>query len=66
MFALFFRNLKVALLIWPNTNFHWIRMDAKNSSADVSYWSHKPGGTAVRMEYLPFFLFLAEYKLATV
>lgn len=32
----------VAMLIWPDTNFHWIRMDA-----DL-YWSHKPGGTAVR------------------
>jgi len=31
-----------ALLIWPETNFHWIRMDANG------YWSHKPGGTAVR------------------
>ncbi|CAF1285823.1 unnamed protein product [Adineta steineri] len=32
----------VALLIWPETNFHWIRMDANG------YWSHKPGGTPVR------------------
>ncbi|UJR34143.1 hypothetical protein I4U23_021550 [Adineta vaga] len=32
----------VALLIWPQTNFHWIRMDANG------YWSHKPGGTPVR------------------
>jgi hypothetical protein len=31
-----------ALLIWPQTNFHWIRMDANG------YWSHKPGGTPVR------------------
>jgi hypothetical protein len=31
-----------ALLIWPDTNFHWIRMDANG------YWSHKPGGTPVR------------------
>jgi hypothetical protein len=34
----------VALLIWPNTNFHWIRFD----SEPAGYWSHKPGGTAVR------------------
>ncbi|CAF3130608.1 unnamed protein product [Rotaria socialis] len=33
-----------ALLIWPDTNFHWIRMDANG------YWSHKPGGTPVRNE----------------
>ena len=32
----------VALLIWPNSNFHWIRKDKNN------YWSHKPGGTSVR------------------
>jgi len=32
----------VALFIWPDTNFHWIRRDS-----DV-YWSHKPGGTPVR------------------
>jgi len=32
----------VSLHIWPNSNFHWIRMDA-----DMK-WSHKPGGTAVR------------------
>lgn len=31
----------VALLIWPNTNFHWIRHD------DDQYWSHKPGGSPV-------------------
>jgi len=31
-----------ALLIWPETNFHWIRMDANG------HWSHKPGGTPVR------------------
>jgi hypothetical protein len=34
----------VALLIWPDTNFHWIRRD--NATGD--YWSHKPGGTEVR------------------
>ena len=32
----------VALLIWPRTNFHWIRMDKSK------YWSHKPGGQSVR------------------
>jgi len=29
------------LLIWPSTNFHWVRMD------DNDKWSHKPGGTPV-------------------
>lgn len=33
-----------ALLIWPGTNFHWIRFD----SDPAGYWSHKPGGTPVR------------------
>jgi len=33
-----------ALLIWPGTNFHWIRFD----STPAGYWSHKPGGTEVR------------------
>merc|ERR1712232_710997 len=32
----------VSLHIWPNSNFHWLRMDA------TMKWSHKPGGTAVR------------------
>jgi hypothetical protein len=32
----------VALLMWPNTNFHWVRLD------NNGYWSHKPGGTEVR------------------
>jgi len=32
----------VALFIWPDTNFHWIRMDHAGN------WSHKPGGTPVR------------------
>lgn len=32
----------VGMLIWPNTNFHWVRMDANG------YWSHKPGGTEIR------------------
>jgi hypothetical protein len=33
-----------ALLIWPGTNFHWIRFD----SDPAGYWSHKPGGTPLR------------------
>jgi len=33
-----------ALLIWPGTNFHWIRFD----SNPAGFWSHKPGGTPVR------------------
>lgn len=32
----------IGLLIWPGTNFHWVRLD------DNGNWSHKPGGTAVR------------------
>jgi uncharacterized protein YlzI (FlbEa/FlbD family) len=32
----------IALLIWPKTNFHWVRLD------DNNHWSHKPGGTEVR------------------
>ena len=32
----------VALVIWPNTDYHWYRQD------DVGCWSHKPGSTAVR------------------
>jgi len=32
----------VALLIWPETNFHWVRLDSTGK------WSHKPGGTQVR------------------
>ncbi|KAL1528735.1 hypothetical protein AB1Y20_010068 [Prymnesium parvum] len=32
----------VSLHIWPQTNFHWLRMDA-----DLR-WSHKPGGSPVR------------------
>ena len=35
----------IALLIWPRTNFHWARMDGAEAPF---YWSHKPGGTAVR------------------
>jgi len=38
------RGHYVALLIWPDTNFHWIRKD----STPLPYWSHKPGGTEVR------------------
>jgi len=34
----------VSLHIWPGTNFHWIRRD----SIPDGFWSHKPGGTAVR------------------
>jgi len=34
----------VAMLIWPDTNFHWIRFD----SVPAGYWSHKPGQTPVR------------------
>jgi hypothetical protein len=32
----------VALVIWPNADFHWYRQDS------VGCWSHKPGGTPVR------------------
>lgn len=32
----------VALVIWPNNDFHWYRQDK------VGCWSHKPGSTAVR------------------
>ncbi len=31
----------VALVIWPNYDFHWYR------KGQNGYWSHKPGGTAV-------------------
>jgi hypothetical protein len=31
----------VALVIWPNSDFHWYR------KGETGYWSHKPGGTAV-------------------
>eukprot|EP00698_Gefionella_okellyi_P020679 TRINITY_DN6525_c0_g1_i1.p1 TRINITY_DN6525_c0_g1~~TRINITY_DN6525_c0_g1_i1.p1 ORF type:complete len:303 (-),score=52.06 TRINITY_DN6525_c0_g1_i1:31-939(-) len=34
----------VALMIWPNTNFHWIRLDSNTNGR----WSHKPGQTPVR------------------
>jgi len=34
----------VAMLIWPNTNFHWIRFD----SDPAGFWSHKAGGTPVK------------------
>merc|ERR1711924_234561 len=32
----------VSLHIWPDSNFHWLRMNA-----DMK-WSHKPGGSPVR------------------
>ncbi len=32
----------VALVIWPNVDYHWYRQD------NVGCWSHKPGSTAVR------------------
>jgi hypothetical protein len=32
----------VALVIWPNVDFHWYRQDKSGC------WSHKPGGTAAR------------------
>lgn len=32
----------IALFIWPDTNFHWVRKDSNGM------WSHKPGGTQVR------------------
>jgi len=32
----------IALLIWPNSNFHWVRLDSNGK------WSHKPGGTEVK------------------
>lgn len=32
----------VALVIWPDNDFHWYRQDS------VGCWSHKPGETAVR------------------
>eukprot|EP01084_Bolivina_argentea_P215715 366292_1 len=47
----------VALYIWPNTNFHWARMDYNGTynNSDVKVvnqilrrWSHKPGGTEIQ------------------
>lgn len=35
-------NKNVALVIWPSNDFHWYRKNAEG------FWSHKPGGTAVR------------------
>jgi hypothetical protein len=32
----------IALLIWPDTNFHWLRLDSSG------FWSHKPGGSEVK------------------
>jgi len=34
----------LTLLIWPGTNFHWIRFD----SVPAGRWSHKAGGTPVK------------------
>lgn len=31
----------LALLIWPETNFHWVRLDSNGM------WSHKPGGSEI-------------------
>lgn len=36
------RGHYVSLHIWPDSNFHWLRMDANFT------WSHKPGGSPVR------------------
>jgi hypothetical protein len=35
----------IALLIWPQTNFHWVRLD---SVPGGGYWSHKAGQTPVK------------------
>lgn len=32
----------VALVIWPNEDFHWLRLD------DNGLWSHKPGETQIK------------------
>lgn len=32
----------VALVIWPNRDFHWYRLNSEG------FWSHKPGSTAAR------------------
>ncbi len=48
----------VALYIWPNTNFHWARMDYNGTynNSDINVrkpilrrWSHKPGGTGIQI-----------------
>ena len=47
----------VALYIWPDTNFHWARMDFNGTYTDIERvgqqasrrWSHKPGGTEVQI-----------------
>ena len=31
----------IAELIWPETNFHWVRLDSNGK------WSHKPGGSRI-------------------
>ena len=36
----------VALLVWPESNFHWVRMDADvDAATGLHLWSHKPGGS---------------------
>ena len=38
----------VALFVWPESNFHWIRMDADvDAATGLHLWSHKPGGSPV-------------------
>jgi hypothetical protein len=34
---------KVYLVVWPNRDYHWYRLDS-----DTGRWSHKPGSTKVR------------------
>lgn len=35
-------NKNVALVIWPNVDYHWYRRHSEG------FWGHKPGGTAAR------------------
>src|SRR6185503_386238 len=35
----FCHHTKLALVVWPNSDYHWYRRDANG------YWTHKPGGT---------------------
>ena len=35
-------NKTVALVIWPNVDYHWYRLHSNG------FWGHKPGGTAAR------------------
>ncbi|CAF1377537.1 unnamed protein product, partial [Didymodactylos carnosus] len=37
----------VALLIWPDNDFHWVRKDSNG------YWSHKPGYELIELHILP-------------